>query len=108
MVAHLVQKGWRVAIVTTAGLIRAGDEPWAVLTGDSLFVGDIARLLDAPLFGDAATPITGVASLDDAGPGAIAFVEQDHRVSSALDGGAAGARTGRSSPAGRCSSTSRR
>ena len=55
----------------------------------SLTIGDIARLLDAPLFGDAATPITGVASLDDAGPGAIAFVEQDHRVSSALDGGAA-------------------
>jgi UDP-3-O-[3-hydroxymyristoyl] glucosamine N-acyltransferase len=54
-----------------------------------LTLGDIARLLDAEFIGDAGTIITSVASLDTAGPGALAFVENDSRLQSALDSQAA-------------------
>ncbi|HEY0075462.1 MAG TPA: UDP-3-O-(3-hydroxymyristoyl)glucosamine N-acyltransferase [Abditibacteriaceae bacterium] len=53
--------------------------------GVQLTLGDIARLLNAEFIGDAETVITGVASLDTAGPGALAFVEHDSRLQSALD-----------------------
>lgn len=52
-------------------------------------LGDIARLLNAEFIGDADTLITSVASLENAGPGAIAFVEHDSRLQSALDSEAA-------------------
>ena len=51
-------------------------------------VGEIARLLNAELVGDARTLITGVASLDSATPGSIAFVEHDHLLQTALDSSA--------------------
>ncbi len=54
-----------------------------------LTLGDIARLLNAEFIGDAETVITSVASLDTAGPGALAFVEHDSRLQSALDSQAA-------------------
>lgn len=57
--------------------------------GTYLTLGDIARLLNAEFIGDAETVITGVASLDNAGPGALAFVENDSRLQSALDSQAA-------------------
>lgn len=57
--------------------------------GVHLTLGDIARLLNAEFVGDAETVITSVASLDSAGPGALAFVEHDSRLQSALDSQAA-------------------
>jgi len=54
----------------------------------SMTVGEIARLLNAELVGDARTLITGVASLDSATPGSIAFVEHDHLLQTALDSSA--------------------
>jgi len=41
---------------------------------------DLARLLDCPLEGDGETEITGVASLDNAGPGDLVFVAEAKRL----------------------------
>jgi len=47
-------------------------------------IGDIAKLLEAELIGDAQTVITGVASLDSATPGTISFIEHDRLLKTAL------------------------
>jgi len=60
-----------------------------VTTARHMTIGDIARLLDAELVGDAMTLITGVASLDSAVPGAIAFIENEGLLKTALDSDAA-------------------
>lgn len=54
----------------------------------TLTLGEIVRLLDAELMGDAATLITGVAGLDSASPGTITFIEQDKLISTALSSAA--------------------
>src|SRR6478672_8391810 len=67
---------------------KMGDET-RTFSARQMTLGDIARLLEAELVGDAETLITSVASLDEAVPGALAFVEHDHRVTSAMDTAAA-------------------
>ena len=67
----------------------AAFEETRTLSARQLTIGDIARLLGAELVGDAETLITSVSSLDEAVPGAIVFVEHDHRVPSAMDSQAA-------------------
>ena len=52
-------------------------------------IGDLARLLDAELIGDAATPISGVAGLDNPHPGAILFIEKETLYAAALASSAA-------------------
>ena len=55
----------------------------------SVTLGEIARLLEAELLGDARTLITGVAGLDSAAPGTITFIEQDRLLTTALSSSAA-------------------
>ena len=52
-------------------------------------IGEIARLLGAPLVGDASTLITGVAGLESAAPGTISFIDSDKLISDALASNAA-------------------
>jgi len=52
-------------------------------------IGDIAKLLDAELVGDAQTLITGVASLDSATPGTISFIEHERLLKTAMTSSAA-------------------
>jgi len=47
-------------------------------------VGDLAKLLNAQLVGDAKQLITGVASLDSATPGTISFIEHERLLKTAL------------------------
>lgn len=53
-------------------------------------LGEIARLVGGTVLGDADTRVTGVSSLEDAGPGDLAFVEGESFVPAAL-GSRAGA-----------------
>ena len=52
-------------------------------------IGDLARLLDAELIGDAATPVLGVAGLDNPHPGSILFIENEKLYDAALASSAA-------------------
>ncbi len=52
-------------------------------------VGEIARLLDAQIVGDASTLITGFAGLESAAPGTISFIDSDKMISEALASSAA-------------------
>ncbi len=68
--------------------VKASDET-RTFNARQMTLGDIARLLETELIGDAETVITSVTSLDEVVPGALAFVDQDHRVTSAMDSAAA-------------------
>ncbi len=52
-------------------------------------VGEIAQLLGAQWVGDESTPITGVAGLESAAPGAISFIDSDKLIVEALQSNAA-------------------
>ena len=52
-------------------------------------VGEIARLLNATIVGDASILITGVAGLESAAPGSISFIDSDKKLSDALSSSAA-------------------
>ena len=52
-------------------------------------VGEIAQLLNAQWVGDESTPITGVAGLESAAPGAISFIDSDKLIAEALESNAA-------------------
>ena len=52
-------------------------------------VGEIAQLLGAQWVGDESTPITGVAGLESAAPGAISFIDSDKLILEALQSNAA-------------------
>jgi len=52
-------------------------------------VGEIARLLNATIVGDASILITGVAGLDSAHPGSISFIDSEKKLSDALSSNAA-------------------
>lgn len=52
-------------------------------------IGDIAKLLNAELVGDAKIIITGVGGLENAEPGSIAFIEHERLLKTALSSGAA-------------------
>ncbi|HEX8235547.1 MAG TPA: UDP-3-O-(3-hydroxymyristoyl)glucosamine N-acyltransferase [Abditibacteriaceae bacterium] len=52
-------------------------------------IGDIAAFLNAELVGNAETPVTGVAGIESAEPGAILFVENERLLKAALDSSAA-------------------
>ncbi|BCM93217.1 UDP-3-O-acylglucosamine N-acyltransferase [Abditibacteriota bacterium] len=54
----------------------------------SATVGEIARLLNAQLLGDAQTLITGVAGLDTASAGTISFIENEKMIADAFSGSA--------------------
>ncbi|MDQ3815792.1 MAG: UDP-3-O-(3-hydroxymyristoyl)glucosamine N-acyltransferase [Armatimonadota bacterium] len=68
---------------------RAAEHVASVTTTLHMTIGDIARLLDAELVGDAQTLITGVASLDNAAPGMISFIEHEGLLNTALTSSAA-------------------
>ena len=51
-------------------------------------VGDLAKLLNAQVVGDAKQIITGVASLDSATPGTISFIEHERLLKTALNSSA--------------------
>ncbi|HVF10392.1 MAG TPA: UDP-3-O-(3-hydroxymyristoyl)glucosamine N-acyltransferase [Abditibacteriaceae bacterium] len=51
-------------------------------------VGDLAKLLNAQVVGDAKQLITGVASLDSATPGTISFIEHERLLKTALNSSA--------------------
>jgi UDP-3-O-[3-hydroxymyristoyl] glucosamine N-acyltransferase len=52
-------------------------------------IGDIAAFLNAELVGNAETPVTGVAGIESAEPGAILFVENERLLKAAFDSSAA-------------------
>lgn len=69
---------------TTNSYMSNGD-----ILARQITIGDIAKLLDAELVGDAQTLITGVASLDSATPGSIAFIEHERLLKTAMTSSAA-------------------
>ena len=73
-------------MATATHSLSNGSAPNGIRT---LTVGEIARLLDAQLVGDASTLITGFAGLESAAPGSISFVDSEKRLSDALASGAA-------------------